>query len=516
MNTAIFPDFSGFLQGIHEHGNVTGSPMKVSVNVHPQTGVDHCDSRYPQFAALNGVDPATNATVPCDFGNQTFIDALYKVYMDADPLQAIDVWWTDYGGCGLSGGNPQLWNNMVIYQHMENVRGVRGQAFSRYGGIGNHRSPHGFSGDTFQHEVSLYWQVKTTQTAANVMWAYWSHDIGGFHDGQGAPGDHDPLNVTGSELLLRWIQWGAVAPILRTHCDHCERRVWLFPHFEQMRDAMRLRNALGPYLYTEARACFDTGVAPVHPLYYESPQDAALYSQGVVETHFMHGDRLLAAPITTITGTAATRPQPWAVYLPAPGPGTAWASWNGTELYSAAGSLPPGLAYGAGDVPLFVRGGVLPLKTMASVASAFPDPLLWAVFPGTPAGAYTLYEDQGDSPAYAGGEYVSTPAALSWLGPALQPTAVTFTVSPAVAGEALPQGFPQSRTHAVQVRGAGRSGAPLAVAVNGVALPPMGPGSGGVGWYVAQNHTLVETLGALVVVAPPTSSWGTTTFTITW
>ena len=166
---------------------------------------------------------------------------------------------------------------------MKNARSRRGQAFSRYGGTGNHRAPHGFSGDTFQHEVALYWQVKTTQTAANVMWGYWSHDIGGFHDGQGAPGDHNPSNATGAELLLRWIQWGAVAPILRTHCDHCERRIWLFPYFELMRDAMRLRNALGPYLYTEARRFFDTAVAPVHPLYYEAPQDATVYEQGVVE-----------------------------------------------------------------------------------------------------------------------------------------------------------------------------------------------------------------------------------------
>lgn len=77
------------------------------------------------------------------------------------------------------------------------------------------------------------------------MWGYLSHDIGGFHDGSGAPGDADPKNLTGSELLLRWIQFGAVAPILRTHCDHCERRIWLFPYFDAMRDAMRLRNALG-------------------------------------------------------------------------------------------------------------------------------------------------------------------------------------------------------------------------------------------------------------------------------
>ena len=159
MNTTLFPDFPGFLQSLHEHGGIVGSPMKVSVNIHPQTGLDHCDSRYAQFAALLGVDPATNATVPCDFGNQTYIDSLYKVYMDADPLSAIDVWWTDYGGCGVSGGNPQLWNNFVMWEHMKYAKGVRGHAFSRFGGIGNHRAPHGFSGDTFQYKATSCWKV---------------------------------------------------------------------------------------------------------------------------------------------------------------------------------------------------------------------------------------------------------------------------------------------------------------------------------------------------------------------
>jgi alpha-glucosidase (family GH31 glycosyl hydrolase) len=94
VNTLLFPDFAGFVESLHEHGSVVGTPLKLSVNVHPQTGVDHCDSRYPTFARLVGVDPASNATVPCDFGNKTFIDSLYKVYMDATPLSAIDVWWT--------------------------------------------------------------------------------------------------------------------------------------------------------------------------------------------------------------------------------------------------------------------------------------------------------------------------------------------------------------------------------------------------------------------------------------
>lgn len=108
-------------------------------------------------------------------------------------------------------------------------------------------------------------------------------------------------------MFLRWLQFGAVAPILRTHCNHCERRIWMFPYFEEMRDAMRLRNALGPYLYTEARAFYDTGVAAVHPLYYDFPLDAVLYGAGeaggaatVADSEYAFGSAILAAPITAM------------------------------------------------------------------------------------------------------------------------------------------------------------------------------------------------------------------------
>jgi alpha-glucosidase (family GH31 glycosyl hydrolase) len=56
---------------------------------------------------------------------------------------------------------------------------------------------------------------------------------------------------------------------MRTHCDACERRMWVFKSvFPYLQDAAWLRNALLPYFYTAARGAYDTGVAPVHPLYY--------------------------------------------------------------------------------------------------------------------------------------------------------------------------------------------------------------------------------------------------------
>lgn len=132
----VGPPHPALCPGIHENGVVVGNPLKLALNVHPQTGIDHCDSRYAAFAARLLWDTSHNATIPCDFGNATFVDALYAVYWDAQPLHNNDIWWTDYGGCGVSAGNPLLWNNRVVYDHMKYGREIRGEAFSRYGGLG--------------------------------------------------------------------------------------------------------------------------------------------------------------------------------------------------------------------------------------------------------------------------------------------------------------------------------------------------------------------------------------------
>ena len=95
VNLNLFPDgFGPFAERLHAHGDVIGNPLRISFNVHPQTGVDHCDSRYVAFALALGVDPATNVTIKCDMGNQTFADTLARLYIDAEPLHSVDVWWT--------------------------------------------------------------------------------------------------------------------------------------------------------------------------------------------------------------------------------------------------------------------------------------------------------------------------------------------------------------------------------------------------------------------------------------
>ena len=59
-----------------------------------------------------------------------------------------------------------------------------------------------------QSFVTLKFEVDMTKTAANVLFGYWSHDIGGFQNGSSCPGDGDPSNITGSELLVS--DWDAL------------------------------------------------------------------------------------------------------------------------------------------------------------------------------------------------------------------------------------------------------------------------------------------------------------------
>ena len=54
---------------------------------------------------------------------------------------------------------------------------------SRYGGLGNHRGPIGFSGDTLRRWDTLDYEIYMTSRASNVLFGYWSHDIGGFSGG---------------------------------------------------------------------------------------------------------------------------------------------------------------------------------------------------------------------------------------------------------------------------------------------------------------------------------------------
>ena len=112
------------------------------------------------------------------------------------------------------GSNNLWWGNYVYHSDPGRFGAVgsmpakRGLVLSRYGGLGTHRYPVGFSGDAQQSYLTLQFQIEMTPKASNVLFGWWSHDLGGFHNGtlgnRSDVGDEDPKSLVGSELYLRW------------------------------------------------------------------------------------------------------------------------------------------------------------------------------------------------------------------------------------------------------------------------------------------------------------------------
>lgn len=233
----------------------------------------------------------------------------------------------------------------------------------------------------------------------------------------------------------------------------------MFPHFEQMKDAMVLRNSLAPYIYTAARQHYDFGVSLIRPLYYEHPEDDAAYTWA--DTQYYFGDSMLVAPVAT----AASSPDPYSgtthkqLWVP---PGT-WVAWGGETTHVGPKVLAKN--WSLSEIPILVTAGnVVPLKTMASVSALRPDPLIWAIFvpssngpearssgsscTGTVCkGKGEIYEDDGETKQYetSSGERVTLEYAGDWT------KTVVATISP--PSTLVTHAATGSRGHVLQLRG---------------------------------------------------------------
>jgi alpha-glucosidase (family GH31 glycosyl hydrolase)/putative sterol carrier protein len=261
-NRELFPDPPAFIQALHRLG------LKTALNLHPALGVYPHEEQYPEMAQRLGIDPATDAPVPFDIADPKFTRAYFELLHHPYEAQGIDFWWLDWQQgteTTLQGLDPLWWLNHLHFYDLGRAGKKRRFIFSRWGGLGNHRYPIGFSGDTVVSWESLAFQPYFTATAANVGYGWWSHDVGGHMGG-----------VEDAELFARWVQYGVFSPIFRLHCTknaYHERRPWGYDAetLRVTREAMQLRHALIPYLYTMSWRDHTSFVPPIRPMYYEHP-----------------------------------------------------------------------------------------------------------------------------------------------------------------------------------------------------------------------------------------------------
>jgi len=470
-NKVLFPDPTQFLKNMHDEG------LKTTLNVHPASGVQPWEDAYPAMALAMGIDPATEKYVPFDITNKKFATNYMNLLHHPLEKQGIDFWWIDWqqeANTQTPGVNPTWWLNYVHFTDQAR-EGKRPLLFHRWGGLGNHRYQIGFSGDTISVWESLAFQPWFTATAANVGYAYWSHDIGGHMPG-----------VVDAELYTRWLQFGAFSPILRTHTTKnpdAERRIWAYlePYSDIMRNTYHLRYALLPYVYTEARRTYDTGVAFLHPLYYDWPEADEAYSN---KNEYVFGQQMIVDPVVA-PGDKATGLVNESVWLP---PGE-WIEWQTGARFKGPATVQRN--FSIRQVPVYVRAGaVVPeAPPMQYSNQKLLDPLIVNVFPlnDGQSSTYTLYEDAGDSRAYQHNEAARTDISSSEKGSEL-----TIVIA---ATKGSYKGMPAARGYEVRLPG---DWPPALVAVNGRALS-YSPRGGATCWRF-EGNTLTT-----IITVPKTS-----------
>ena len=390
----LFPSPANFLKWTENE------ELKVALNLHPASGIQPYEAVYDDFTKEYGWSEK-GKSVPFKIDERKWADAYFKTVLEPMERNGVDFWWLDWQQWKESKYTPGLsntfWLNHTFFNHAERQNpGLRPFIYHRWGGLGSHRYPLAFSGDTYATWPMLAYLPYFTATASNVNYGWWGHDISGhmFHKTQKA---------TDPELYTRWLQYGVFTPIFKTHSTkdpRIERCIWCFPdHMFLMRDAIRLRYTLAPYIYNAARENYDTGVGMCRPMYYDYPESDKAYE---TPEQFMFGNDILATtitqPVDSITGLA-----PRTIWFP-----------EGRWFDCATGSMYEGgrteeLHYTLAENPHYAKAGsIIPMNPATVKNLQLPcDTLVLTFIPGGD-GQLRHYEDDGMSQQYKTNYAVTT------------------------------------------------------------------------------------------------------------
>ena len=391
-NTDLFPNPQEFLDTLKRQN------LRITVNLHPAQGVRWFEDAYKEFAEFMGMDPKLEKTIEFDITDKKFIEGYFRFLHEPMEKAGVDFWWIDWqqGSKSKIEGLDPLWA-LNHYHFLYSGRNPehRPLILSRFAGVGSQRYPLGFSGDTAQNWEVLKFQPYFTSTASNIGYSWWSHDIGGHHFGK-----------KDDELYLRWVQYGIFSPIMRLHSTSNEfmgKEPWNYSCEVEAnaKKQLRLRHRLIPYIYSQNYLAHTKGKALCEPMYYEYPDNESSYG---CPNEFFFGSELIVAPITEPVNPN-TRLAGTYVWFP-----------NGRYTDVFTGRIYEGerelyVFRDIGCIPVFAKeGAIIPMYKEDVRDIKNPDSLDVMLYRGN--GAYSLYEDDGETDGFENGKYSITDFAL--------------------------------------------------------------------------------------------------------
>jgi len=474
-NTELFPDHRALLSWLKAHG------FHVTLNVHPSQGIRPFEDCYEAMAEKMVMDPAERRRIDFDIVDPKFVEAYFDAVHHPHEKEGVDFWWIDWqqGKVTSIPGLDPLWA-LNHYHTLDAGAGEkRPLILSRYAGLGSHRYPLGFSGDTFATWESLQFQPYFTNTAANAGYTWWSHDIGGHQFG-----------VQDDELYVRWLQYGVFSPINRLHSSCNEflgKEPWKrsFAANAVSEYFLRLRHRLIPYLYSANYKTHTEGTPLCMPMYYVYDSDAAYEAKN----QYIFGSKLLVCPITqpadkrlNLAKTAVWLPEGrWTDFFT----GRIYRGGQWVTMYRDLDSIP--VLAGEGAIVTMYHDGT-------TNDLSLDQPLDIHIWRGN--GSFRLFEDDGEHNSAA---HAITPMDVSGEGDTLR-----FVISPAQGDRTI---LPESRYMNLIFRDirsaeAQINGQSVPFSTEGIALP-VDPSA----------ETVVELTNIISGVNPPKAQLRTELFT---
>jgi len=268
-----------------------------------------------------------------------------------------------------------------------------------------------YSTATWSGDIATRWEDLKAQISAGLNFAasgipYWTMDIGGFcvedryvsaQQQYDKNGNENSDSIEWRELNARWHQFGAFAPLYRSHGQFPYREPWNIapeghPAYESIVYYDRLRYRLMPYIYTMAGMTHFNDYTIMRPLIMDFQNDKNVVN---ISNQFMFGSSFMVCPVYQYGARKRE------VYLPA---GTNWYDFYTGKQLLGGQTLQADAPYGR--LPLFIpEGAIVPVGPEIQYTDQKPaDHVVLYVYKGRD-GSFTLYEDEGINYNYEKGHY---------------------------------------------------------------------------------------------------------------
>lgn len=390
FNKEKFREPYGMISYLHSKG------IRVGLNINPTQGLYPYEEYF--LNAKKHLDVNEKGIIPFNALDPKFIDVYLKMMIHPLDALEVDFYWLDTNP-NINKLNTFILNHYHFYDMKRNYK-RRPMILSNNAGVAAHRYPVLYSGKTLVDWKTLKQTPFFNSSASNIGVSWWSHDIGGYYKG-----------IEDNELYIRFVQMGVFSPILKFGSDkgkYYKREPWRWSikTYAIVKDYLKLRHRLIPYLYSEAYKYHKEGIPLIEPIYYRYKE---MYDDVLYRNQYYFGNGFFISPIITKKSYIMNRVI-HKFYIP-----------DGVWYDFVTGKkFPGGRSYVSffrdQDYPVFVKAGsIIPLSNDDNLFDTTPPTNLEIqVFPGR-SNLYQLYEDDGMSDLYNKGFYIKTNIDYNYL-----------------------------------------------------------------------------------------------------